>query len=215
MTREEAIRKLEYSKKAYQRLIDEKVDSGKLVGKDVKGEWKADTPLDEAYKSMIDALEIAIKALEQYPCEDAISRQSAIFLASDLKQDLPDDERISDMVMAHNEGILEYQTQLSLLPSVTPQPKVGEWLKNGELCKCSRCGSNVLFSAVKLYNYCFRCGARMKDFNQALSKHKASFNQDEPTCSECIIKDTDACSRGNTEADEVACEDFVGGESDV
>lgn len=35
------------------------------------------------------------------------------------------------------------------------------------------------------------------------------------TCSECIIKDTDACTRGNTEADEVACEDFVGGESDA
>lgn len=35
------------------------------------------------------------------------------------------------------------------------------------------------------------------------------------TCSECIIKDTDACSRGNAEADEVACEDFVGGESDA
>ncbi len=33
-------------------------------------------------------------------------------------------------------------------------------------------------------------------------------------CSECIIKDTDACSRGNTEADEVACEDFVRGESE-
>ena len=70
MTREEAIRKLEYSKKAYQTLIDEKVDSGKLVGEDVKGEWKADTPLDEVYKSMIDALEIAIKALEQESCED-------------------------------------------------------------------------------------------------------------------------------------------------
>lgn len=54
-------------------------------------------------------------------CTDAISRQSAIFLASDLKQDLPDDERIADMVMAHNEGVSEYQTQLSLLPSVNPQ----------------------------------------------------------------------------------------------
>lgn len=57
----------------------------------------------------------------QNTCDDAISRQSAIFLASDLKQDLPDDERIADMVMAHNEGILEYQSQLSLLPSVKPQ----------------------------------------------------------------------------------------------
>jgi hypothetical protein len=35
------------------------------------------------------------------------------------------------------------------------------------------------------------------------------------TCSECIIKDTDACSRWNTEADEVACEDFVGGDFDA
>lgn len=69
--------------------------------------------------------------LEQESCGDAISRQSAIFLASDLKQDLPDDERIADMVMAHNEGILEYQTQLSLLPSVTPQPIECEERKSG------------------------------------------------------------------------------------
>lgn len=58
---------------------------------------------------------------ELKPCTDAISRQSAIFLSSDLKQDLPDDERIADMVMAHNEGVSEYQTQLSLLPPVNPQ----------------------------------------------------------------------------------------------
>jgi len=78
MNRKEAIRKLEYSKKAYQMLIDEKVDSGKLVGKDVKGEWEADTTLDEVYKSMIDALEIAIKALEQEPCKDAIGREDML-----------------------------------------------------------------------------------------------------------------------------------------
>lgn len=48
------------------------------------------------------------------------------------------------------------------IESLEQQPKVGVWLKNGELCKCSRCGSNVLFSAVKLYNYCYRCGAKME-----------------------------------------------------
>ena len=31
------------------------------------------------------------------------------------------------------------------------------------------------------------------------------------TCSECIIKDTDACTRGSAEADEVACEGFING----
>ena len=165
MNREEAIRKLEYSKKAYQMLIDEKVDSGKLVGKDVKGEWKAGTPLDEAYKSMIDALEMAIKALEQEPCDDAISRQSAIFLASDLKQDLPDDAHLADMVMAHNEGVLEYQTQLSLLPPVTPQ--TGKWntfeLFQGGIketwYECPKCKwSNALLIPR---NYCPNCGAKM------------------------------------------------------
>ena len=65
MTVEEAIHKLEYSKKAYQTLIDEKVDSGKLVGDGVRGEWKAETSLNEVYKSMIEALDMAIKALEQ------------------------------------------------------------------------------------------------------------------------------------------------------
>ena len=51
---------------------------------------------------------------------DLISRQAAIELANSLKDDLPDDERIADTVMAHNEGILEYQTKLSLLPSAQP-----------------------------------------------------------------------------------------------
>ena len=48
---------------------------------------------------------------------DLISRRAAIELADELKDDLPDDERIADAVMARNEGILEYQTKLSLLPS--------------------------------------------------------------------------------------------------
>jgi hypothetical protein len=52
---------------------------------------------------------------------DLISRQDAIALADKLKDDLPDDERIADAAMAHNEGILEYQTALSLLPSAQPE----------------------------------------------------------------------------------------------
>ena len=48
---------------------------------------------------------------------DLIERQAAIALANSLKDDLPDDERMADAVMAHNEGIMEYQTKLSLLPS--------------------------------------------------------------------------------------------------
>lgn len=71
-----------------------------------------------------EALEMAFKALEQEPCDDAISREAAICLVDELKDDLPDDDHLSDMVMSHNEGILEYQTKLSLLPSVTPAEDV-------------------------------------------------------------------------------------------
>jgi hypothetical protein len=65
MTVDEAKHKMDFLKKAYQKLIDEKVDSGKLIGDGVMGEWKAETPIDEAYKDMIEALDLAIKALEQ------------------------------------------------------------------------------------------------------------------------------------------------------
>ena len=96
--------------------------------------------------------------------EDVISRQSAIFLASDLKQDLPDDERIADMVMAHNEGILEYQTQLSLLPSVNPQEKTGHWIDDEFGSKCSCCGIHThldKFDRPMKFKYCSMCGAKM------------------------------------------------------
>ena len=62
----------------------------------------------------------SIKVCETEP-SDLISRQAAIALADSLKDDLPDDERIADAVMAHNDGILEYQTALSLLPSAQPE----------------------------------------------------------------------------------------------
>lgn len=67
MTREEAIRKMEFCKNAYQKLIDEEVDNGTFVGTGVNGVWKADTPLTKAYSDMVDACDMAINALEQEP----------------------------------------------------------------------------------------------------------------------------------------------------
>ena len=62
--------------------------------------------------------------------------------------------------VGHGKEILEaYDMAIEALEQ---QPKIGEWLKNGELCKCSNCHSNVLFSAIKLYKYCYRCGCRME-----------------------------------------------------
>ena len=62
--------------------------------------------------------------------------------------------------VGHGKEILEaYDMAIQALEQ---QPKVGVWLKNGELCKCSNCHSLVLRSVVKSYNYCFRCGAKME-----------------------------------------------------
>lgn len=100
-------------------------------------------------------------------CEDCISRQAAIDLADKLKDHLPDDERISDMVMSHNEGILDYQTQLSLLPSVTPKQKTGHWTHDGSHWKnrfiCSECGYKLFDEQT---NYCPHCGAKMQEVGE-------------------------------------------------
>lgn len=59
-----AIHKLDFMRSAYQKLINEKVDEGRFVGTDITGTWKADTPLDDAYKEHIEAITLAISALE-------------------------------------------------------------------------------------------------------------------------------------------------------
>ena len=76
---------------------------------------------DPCFEMLRDAVDVAIKALEAHTDGDTISRQEAIELADELKDDLPDDERMADAVMAHNEGILEYQTALSKLLSAQPE----------------------------------------------------------------------------------------------
>lgn len=89
--------------------------------------------------------------LEQQPSEDCISRQA-------VEEITWEEPSYTDALNV----LTEVRDKIRQLPSVTPQPKVGEWLKNGELCRCSRCDSLVLRSVVKAYNYCFRCGAKME-----------------------------------------------------
>jgi hypothetical protein len=59
------------------------------------------------------ALKMAIKALEQEPCEDAISR-------ADVKKYLSAPDANGDRVI--------YEDDLDLLPSVTPAHKKSEWI---------------------------------------------------------------------------------------
>jgi len=66
MTIEDCLHKLDFSIGAYQKLIDENVDNGKIVGTGVRGTWTASTPLNKAYSDMIEALQIAKETMCKY-----------------------------------------------------------------------------------------------------------------------------------------------------
>ena len=139
--------------------------------------YLAEADITEEYGDMEDmkpyeeAVDMAIQALSAEPCEDAISRHDAIHLADELKDDLPDDEQMADMVTAHNEGILEYQTKLSLLPPVTPKQKIGHWVKvtngrGGHECDvCRNYAPSYKNGDEWLTQYCPNCSAKMEEGN--------------------------------------------------
>ena len=66
MTIEDCIHKLDFFIGAYQKLIDENVANGEVVGTGVRGTWTASTPLNKAYSNMIEALQIAKDTLRKH-----------------------------------------------------------------------------------------------------------------------------------------------------
>jgi len=108
---------------------------------------------------------MAIKALEQEPCEDAVSRQAELDgLASIAKAKAKSDAQKSLMGR-----VMFFVEQL---PPVTPQPKMGHWIKIQKTQKgchdctiityeyhCSECDS-INVSPYK--KYCPNCGCAME-----------------------------------------------------
>ena len=103
------------------------------------------------------ALDMAIKTLEKEPCEDCISRESVMVRVKEYFDNPSYDEKMlcDDLVN---------------LPSVTSQPKMGEWFIDGSETNrevvCSNCDQHI-FKYHKLDfdyrpNYCPNCGARME-----------------------------------------------------
>lgn len=81
------------------------------------------------------AFDMAIKALEQEPCEDAISRAEALKVVDDM--DIPED--MSEFEIKSHIGV-----EIGTLPPATPKRKVGEWIKKNndyfDWYECSECG---------------------------------------------------------------------------
>ena len=102
-----------------------------------------------------EAKKMAIKALNQEPCGDAISRQAVLDL-------------MHLRLMPKEEYMAVYN-----LPSVQPKPRKGHWVsaKVGRFFpsndyKCSKCGNILDFDGVNCgrgdANFCPNCGADMR-----------------------------------------------------
>lgn len=148
MTREEAIKKLELQKNEY---LDKYID----------------------FAGIAEAYDMAIKALEQEPCEDAISRAEAIRIASGY---------------CHWSNVPE---ELERLPSVQPKTRAGHWelpemaYDSNIWRKCSCCGvhhecftkyepkspsmyAGETFYSRKRMDFCPNCGADMRETDEEL-----------------------------------------------
>lgn len=103
---------------------------------------------------------MAIKALEQQPCEDCVSKQAVLDIVRFEDKWLFDAQsNNADTAIAFNAIISNVQA----LPSVTPTRKKGKWIKLyfGSMYDiCSECGQKVTTGYFE-YNYCPSCGAEM------------------------------------------------------
>jgi len=139
----------------------------KAMHEETNGSWPDPEYKDEVYS----ALEMAIKALknhdtfmkyaysqgkqdalEQQPCEDAVSREAVMDC---FKKWQP--------YMATR--IFDFEKELSELPPVTPSRPKGKWIDDEFGSKCSCCGIHThldKFDRPMKFKYCSMCGADMR-----------------------------------------------------
>lgn len=112
-----------------------------------------------------EALNMAIKALEQESCDDAINRaeaQTAIQCAAKRYCTTSNTPReIGVVTTEYLISITDATDALRKLPPVTPKQKIGEWHINsdGYYPYCSECKEEP--KNREMTKYCPNCGAKM------------------------------------------------------
>lgn len=108
-----------------------------------------------------DALDMAIKALEQEPCDDAVSRQAVLNTLN--KDSVLDEDRA---VETYKELLIDCYKDL---PSVAPSHKKGKWVKvtngrGGHECNiCHAYAPSYQNGDEYLSEFCPNCGAKMEE----------------------------------------------------
>lgn len=130
----------------------------------------------ETVPNEVEALEMAIKALEQQPCDDCISRKEVNVLVDELARAISDER----CFMSRGRSTANIMQDILDLPSVTPKQKTGRWLTPQQddgmsdpiyyQVRCSECGFDLdpqtwhmelhQYGADK---YCPKCGAVMAE----------------------------------------------------
>lgn len=92
---------------------------------------------------------MAIEALEQEPCEDAVSRSYLLDNSWEVEFD-------GEYIQVVDVGTIFEAS------SVQPKAKTGRWIKKGNTLKCPFCGAKG--EDIKddyCFNYCPNCGSKM------------------------------------------------------
>lgn len=140
--------------------------------------------LDDCYSitEYQEAKAMAIKALEQEPCEDCISRKGLLKIYEDRFLELQKIKRLKDNKGAEDRqmGVNYCINILKEMPPVTPQQRMGRWIRNDNqgvqavgclTYHCSECGREIgskyhgKISLLKEYPYC-HCGAKMQELEE-------------------------------------------------
>lgn len=115
---------------------------------------------------LYEAFEVAIEALEQEPCDDAISRQAVLDGIEELKKSpWATDKRGNGFEYLITEALdIVADLCVEQEPPVTPQePKTGHWIVHPKGIYahliCDKCLSCAPYDCKT--NYCPNCGAKM------------------------------------------------------
>ena len=111
---------------------------------------------DYTYEMDDDTVNMSIKALEQMPSEDCVSRQAI-------------DQNIYDYAESNGLSYANMKNYILDTPSITPTRKVGKWENGNPICPC--CGEDKFKDldadiwADWQPTYCPNCGAKMESKN--------------------------------------------------